>query len=374
MTPRLLAYVAALLILLGPTHAADLFPHKAEIRHATGFEVSYHDTYKIVRVLRPWKGARETFTYVLVQEGTPRPEGYEDAQTITVPVRRFVALSSTYLPHVEKIDAIDRLIGLGKASFVYSPAIRAEIANGRIVETGSDGSLNIETLVSLSPDLVMSYGSGNPAGDVHPKLMEVGIPAAVNGEFMEPSPLGRAEWLKFTALFFNLEKRAEVAFKEVETDYLRLATLTSGIDHRPTVFTNISWHGVWHASGGRSFMARMLDDAGADYIWKDDQSDRSIPLDFEAVLDRALHARYWINTGQWTSRQQALANDERYATFDAFKTGHMYNHNARANDTGGDDYWESGVANPHLVLADLIKIFHPHLLPDHTLHYYRRLP
>ena len=314
-----------------------------------------------------------TFTYVLVQEGTARPDGYEDAQTVTVPIRRFVALSSTYIPHVLKIGAVDRLVGLGKASFVYSPVIIDRIREGHIVETGSDGSLNVETLVSLSPDLVMSYGSGNPAGDEHPKLIEVGITAAVNGEFMEQTPLGRAEWVKFTALFFNLEDRAEHAFGEVEMEYQRLSGLAANVTERPTVFTNISWQGVWHASGGRSFMARLLKDAGADYIWKDDQSDRSIPLDFEAVLERALHARYWINTGQWMSKQQALENDERYESFDAYKAGRLYNHNARSNGTGGDDYWESGVANPHLVLADLIKIFHPALLPEHTLHYYQRL-
>lgn len=311
---------------------------------------------------------------MLVQEGTRRPEGYENAQTVTVPIRRFVALSSTYLPHVLKIGVVDRLVGLGKASFVYSPVIRDRIQEGHIAETGSDGSLNLETLVALSPDLVMSYGSGNPAGDEHPKLIEVGIAAAVNGEFMEQSPLGRAEWIKFTALFFNLEDRAKNAFDEVETEYHRLAALAAGVTDHPTVFTNISWQGIWHASGGRSFMASLLHDAGADYVWKDDQSDRSIPLDFEAVMERALRARYWLNTGQWTTRQQALESDERYGAFDAYKAGRLYNHNARSNDTGGDDYWESGVANPHLVLADLIKIFHPDLLPEHTLHYYRRLP
>ena len=369
-----LRMLVVLLVAASAVSGEDLFPHKARIRHATGFDVTYHETYKVVRVLRPWKGAKESFTYVLVQEGTPRPDGFDGAQTVTVPARRFVALSSTYLPHVEKIDALDRLVGLGKADFVYSPRIRDRIAEGHIAETGSDGSLNIETLVSLTPDLVMSYGSGNPAGDVHPKLMEIGIPAAVNGEFMEQSPLGRAEWIKFTALFFNLEDRAEVAFAEVEQAYGRLVELAADVPHRPSVFTNISWQGVWHASGGRSFMARLLRDAGADYVWKDNQTDRSIPLDFEAVLEKALQARFWINTGQWTSKAQALESDERYGSFDAFKMDRMYNHNARTNDADGDDYWESGVANPHLVLADLIGIFHPDLLPGHTLHYYRRLP
>lgn len=368
---RILAYALACTLLSGSIAGrAD----EVTVKHAIGFTVSYHDGYKVIRVLRPWKNAKETFTYVLVNRGTDPPDGFDGAQVVTVPVRRFVALSSTYLPHIERLGVVDRLIGVSSTGFVYSPVIRGRVTHGLIAETGSDGGLNVETLVSLEPDLVMTYGSGNPNSDVHPKLLELGIPVAVNGEFMEQTPLGRAEWMKFTALFFGLDGQADRVFSEIEKDYVRLSALVSALDHRPTVFTNISWQGVWHASGGRSFMARLIRDAGGDYVWKDDQTERSIPLDFESVLDRALDADVWINTGQWTSRDQALANDQRYGRFKAFKQRTLYNHNARSNEHGGNDYWESGVANPHRVLADLIKIFHPDALPDYSLYYYKRLP
>jgi iron complex transport system substrate-binding protein len=353
--------------------ATDYFPDKIEIRHAKGFSVEYHGHYKIVRVLNPWKGATETFTYVLTQKGAPPPSGHETAQHIAVPVERFISLSTTYLPHLEAIGAEASLVGLATASFVYADWIRERISDGRTVETGTDGGLNRETIVALRPDLVMTYGSGNPAGDAHPKLMEMGITAAINAEFMEGTPLGRAEWMKFTSLFYNREAEVNRTFTRIENRYAELSELGKKTVEKPTVFTNISWQGLWHASGGKSFIAVMLADAGADYVWKDNPSERSIPMEFESVLERAQTADIWINTGIWSSRQDARNADERYALFKAYQTGRMYNHVARVNEQGGNDYWESGVANPHLVLADLIKIFHPSALPDHELFYYQGL-
>jgi iron complex transport system substrate-binding protein len=353
--------------------STDYFPDQLDIRHARGFAVTYHHNYKVVRVLNPWKGATETFTYVLTQKGTPQPDGYPDAQQITVPIERFVSLSTTYLPHLEAIGAQESLVGLATASFVYADWVRKRVASGKTVETGTDGGLNREAIVAAEPDLVMSYGSGNPSSDPHPKLMELGIAAAINGEFMESTPLGRAEWMKFTALFFNREAAVERSFGKIERRYSELSKLGRSQTERPTVFTNISWQGLWHASGGKSFIAVMLQDAGSDYVWKDNSSERSIPLDLESVLERAQHANFWINTGIWNSREDAMSSDERYSLFDAYTKRMMYNHIGRLNQHGGNDYWESGVANPHLVLADLIKIFHPHLLPDHDLYYYRRL-
>jgi iron complex transport system substrate-binding protein len=354
-------------------HSTDYFPAKLEIRHAKGFSVEYHGNYKIVRVLNPWKSATEIFTYILTQKGTPPPIVSEEAQHIAVPIRRFVSLSTTYLPHLEAIGAQKSLVGLGTASFVYADWVRSRVEEGKTVETGTDGGLNREAIIAVEPDLVMSYGSGNPTSDPHPKLMEMGIGAAVNAEFMEATPLGRAEWMKFTALFFNREAEVEKTFGNIEARYTELSQLGRSTSANPSVFTNTSWQGLWHASGGRSFIAVMLADAGADYVWKDNPSERSIPLDFESVLERAQNGDYWINTGIWNSRTEAASSDERYSLFSAFKNKKMYNHIGRVNEHGGNDYWESGVANPHLVLADLIKIFHPDLLPDHTLYYYRKL-
>ena len=120
-------------------------------------------------------------------------------------------------------------------------------------------------------------------------------------------------------------------------------------------------------------MATFLKDAGADFLWSDNTSLGSLHLDLESVFLKAADAEYWLNTGQWRSLADGRSQDERYAYFAAFKPGKIYNNNALLNPHGGNDYWERGIVNPHLVLADMIKIFHPNLLPEHTLIWYRAL-
>jgi iron complex transport system substrate-binding protein len=146
------------------------------------------------------------------------------------------------------------------------------------------------------------------------------------------------------------------------------------VEKRPTVFRNIDHNGSWYVPGGQSFVAAFLRDAGADYLWADDRSSGGMPLGVEAVIERARNADFWLNPGICGSRKDIQAMDDRYRLFQALRTGHVYNNNAKVNERGGNDYWETGVANPHLVLQDLIHIFHPSLLPKHQLIWYRKLP
>jgi iron complex transport system substrate-binding protein len=219
----------------------------------------------------------------------------------------------------------------------------------------------------------MTYGVGNPEYDAHPKLLEAEVKVAMNSEYMETSPLGRAEWIKFIAMFFNREADADAIFGEMAQQYEALAAEAAGVTEKPTVFTGAPYGDTWYMPGGGSYVAKYLSDAGAEYLWADDESTGSIPLDFESVYERAADADYWLNTSSWMSIDDALAADARYGEFAALKNGMMYNNNARVNENGGNDYWESGVDNPHLVLADLIKILHPDLVPDHEFVYYRQL-
>ncbi|MEO1134353.1 MAG: ABC transporter substrate-binding protein, partial [Cyanobacteria bacterium J06639_1] len=354
--------------------AVDYFPHKIQTQHAAGFEVEYHNHYKVVTVRNPWRGATETFRYVLVQCGAPTPEDVAGAQVVEVPVRSAIALSTTHLPHFAKLDLLDRLVGVSRFRQVNTPAVREKIDRGELVETGSGSTLNVEGVLATRPDLVLTFGTGNAETDSHPKLLELGIPVAIVSEYMESSPLGRAEWLKFTALFFNAEKAATEVFAEIDRQYEATRQLVQNVDRRPTVFTGFSYNGTWFVPGGQSYVAQFLDDAGADYLWADRDTIGSIPLDFEAVFDRAVEAEYWLNGSQeWRTRADAIARDDRYGRFQALQESRLFNNDARLNPSGGNDYWESGMVNPHVVLADLIAMFHPELLPDRELVYYRRL-
>ncbi|MCL4828536.1 MAG: ABC transporter substrate-binding protein [Caldilinea sp.] len=351
----------------------DYFPEKLTIDYSEGWTIEYFNHYKVITVLNPWRNAEETFQYVLVQCGAPAPEGYDNAQIIETPINSIITMSTTQLPHLLKLERLDALIGHDDFAYVNTPEVRALIDAGKLIEVGGGADVNVELVLDANPDLVMTYGLGNPQWDAHPKLLEAGLKVALNSEYMETSPLGRVEWLKFTAVFFNEEAKATTVFDEIANRYNEMSEVAKAIEIKPTVFTGVMRGDAWNMPGGRSYVARFLADAGAAYLWAEDETTGSIPLDFEAVFERAADADFWLNTSSWTSRAEAAAADERYTQFNAYQTGAMYNNNARLNENGGNDYWEGGLANPDVVLADLIKIFHPELLPDHELVYYRQL-
>ena len=351
----------------------DYFPQKATLTQTQGFSVEYHNNYKVVTIKTPWPGATEGLQYVLVQCGTPAPEGFEPSQIVEVPAKSIMTMSTTYLPFLDKLGVLDRLVGVDDTTYVNNPAVLKMAEEGKLATIGYGAAVNVEKVLEVAPDLVMTYGSGSPDYDAHPVLIEAGVKVIVNAEWMETAPLGRAEWGKFVALFFNKEAAAETLFAETMSRYQELAAKAATVTSKPTLFTDSDYQGTWYVAGGKSFAAQMFKDAGASYLWADDENSASIPLAFEAVFEKAADADFWINVGYVSDLASLKANDARYADFAAFKNGKVWNNNKRANANGGNDYYESAVAEPDVVLADLIAIFHPELLAEHEFVYYQQL-
>ncbi|MEL6438186.1 MAG: ABC transporter substrate-binding protein [Cyanobacteria bacterium J06621_8] len=350
----------------------NYFPKRANINYATRFSVEYQNNYKIVTVNNPYPDANTSFKYVLVQCGTPAPKGFKQDQVITVPVNTVASLSTTHLPHLAKLGLVDKLVGVRNLKIVNTPEVVDKIKADKIAELGNN-NVNVERLLELAPDLVTTYGTGNPQTDSYPKLLEAGLKVAINAEYMESTPLGRSEWLKFTALFFNKEEKAEKVFGTISKNYQEFAAKTKAIKKRPKVFTGFNFKGTWYIPGCKSYPAQYLADAGAELICIGNSSG-SVPSSFENIFERAATADYWINVNQsWQNLKDIVKEDSRYSDFQAMQKGNVYNNNARLNENGGNDYWEGGISNPDLILADLIKIFHPELLPNHQLFFYQKL-
>jgi iron complex transport system substrate-binding protein len=354
------------------TSGVDYFPSKTKLVYAEGFSVAYHHNYKIVTIHSPWPHASMDLRYLLVQKGTQKPEGYEDAIVVDIPVNRVVTLSTSYLAYMDMLGIADRIVGHDDFKYVCTPSVRKMIDEGLISEVGEGARVNIEFLIELSPDLIMTFHTGNEQ-DAYPKLIEAGLPVVINAEFLEEHPLAMAEWIKFIALFFNSEQEANELFTDIALQYNELRARVKAVERRPTVLLGAPFQGTWWMAGGGSYVARLLEHAGASYLWKDNKETGAIPLDIESVYVRAADADFWINTGTWSRKDDALKHDTRFTDFKAYQEGNMYNNNRRTNGYGGNDFWESGRANPHLVLADLVTIFHPELLPEHDLVYYRNL-
>jgi iron complex transport system substrate-binding protein len=357
----------------------DYFPDKIELTYAEGFEVEYFNNYKVLRTLTPYPGATESVEYVLVQCGTPAPEGYEGAQMVEVPVDSFAALSTTQIPHLKALGHLDALVGMDTFGYqlVYEPEVIEMIAAGEVADMGSGTTINTELALDIAPDVVMANGF-DPSTDAHPILIDAGIFTVLNSEWLEPTLLGRAEWIKFTGAFFNEEVRAAEAFDHIVSEYEAVSDLAAGVpeDERATVLWNSysTYSESWIIPGQQTWVGQLLRDAGVDYVLMDDVPEASQDFSFENVIEAGLDAPLWIpNAFLVNTMDDLLAQDERYGDFTAFQSGEVYNDTNRVSANGGNDYWETGVTNPHLLLQDLVSIFYPDLLPDHELVFYKKL-
>jgi iron complex transport system substrate-binding protein len=349
------------------------------LRYAKVFSIISEGNATQITVHNPWQGARKDFHYLLAPRDRirDRPAG-GDTQTVAVPLRRAVTLTTTNIRHLENLGVLDALVGVGSGRYICSPEVRARLGAGRLRDVGDDMHLDLETLVALRPELLFTYVVGGSSDGGLAKLAEAGLPAAVEGSYMEETPLGRAEWIKFTAAFFGKSAAADSVFAEIDSSYRALAALGARAARKPTVVVGAPFGGSWWVPGGRSYVARLLADAGADYPWANDTTRGSLNLDLEAVLAKAGGAEFWLNGGEWKDLPDARAQDERYALFSAFREGNVWNNDrircGEGGATGGRDFFETGASRPDWVLADLIAILHPELLPGHAMRWYRRLP
>jgi iron complex transport system substrate-binding protein len=356
----------------------DYFPEKVAVKQASGLKIEYFNNYKVVSVLNPWRDAKEQFQYVLVQCGTPAPTGIaglEKAQIINIPINTIAVMNTTNLPMLDAQGLLDKLVGLDSFLYASNPKVREMIAADRLTELGEGGQVNIEKAIELKPDLVMTSGSGFPEYDAHPKLIEAKIATAVDGSYMENTPLGRAEWSKFVAVFFNTEGKAQASFDEISAKYEAVATKAKAATTKPSVLLNMPYKDTWSIPGGASYPARLLADAGASYAWSEDTTAGALPLKFEEVLNKSSQADVWLLNafGAFPDSKAVTALDPRYAEFSALKNGNTWNNDLKVNENGGNDYYETGAARPDLVLADLVKIFHPELMADHAFVFYRQV-
>ena len=356
----------------------DYFPEKATVKQASGLKLEYFNNYKVVTVLSPWRDAKEQFQYVLVQCGTPAPtgvSGLEKAQIVNIPIKTIVVMNTTNLPMLDAQGLLDKLVGLDSFLYASNPKVREMITAKKLEELGEGSGVNIEKAIALKPDLVMTSGSGVPEYDAHPKLIEAKIATAVDGSYMENTPLGRAEWSKFVAAFFNTEAKAEAGFSDISKQYAEIAAKAKAATSKPNVLMNMPYKDTWSMPGGKSFAAQLLADAGASYSWSDDTTTGALPLKFEEVLDKSSKADVWLLNafGAFPNAKAVTDLDPRYAEFAALKNGNAWNNDLKVNENGGNDYYETGAARPDLVLADLVKIFHPELMAEHAFVFYKQV-
>jgi iron complex transport system substrate-binding protein len=347
---------------------------RTTVQYAKGFRLEYVGNYKVISVQNPFEPQAKAVRYLLVPRGATRPAGYPDAQVIETPLRSLVGLSSMHVALADFLGASDLVVGVGSFKYVSAARVRQRIAAGQVYEVGQGKELNNELLVTHHPDLVMTTGWPGEGVDHFQTLRAAGVPVLINSEWVETTPLARAEWVKVLAALLNKEAIVNQKFDAVAREYQRLAALGCGAAKKPSVVVGLPFKDVWYVPDTDSYMAQFLRDAGATYHWDRTKAPSgSLALSFEAAAPVALGADYWLQTGSLATKAALLAQDARYAAFAPVKNNRVFNNNLRTNAQGSNDYWESGAMHPDLILADLLHILHPELLSTWTLRYYRPL-
>lgn len=354
---------------------SETFTEKVSIKHAKGFTIDYHENYKVVRIMNPFEKSTDTTTYFLVQRGTTIPVIAKNATVIQIPVRSLALTSSMHIGLLTFLDSEEILSGLSSLQYVFSPKVIEMIDAKKISEIGKDQGINEEQLITMHPDLLMTTGSPGSVKEHYALLSEAGIPVIFNSEWVEKTPLARAEWVKLMAALLNKEELVNRKFAETEQRYDKLLGLTSNVTTKPVILSGLNTKDTWYMPNGNSYMAQFFKDAGGNFPWKATYDAGSIPLGFETVYPVALTADVWMNVGfdPNDTKSTILAQDKRYSDFKAFRQNRVYSYNNRVNSCGSNDFFETGNVEPDVVLADLIHIFHPTLLPDHQLVYYKQL-
>ena len=345
----------------------------SSIKYAKGFNIYQYSDYKLVEVINPWQGANNIkFKYILYTTDLPPQHNFNDAIEIKIPIQKIVCLSTTHIGFIDKLQELETIVGVANKKLVYNKSLRKRIENKLVIDVGYEQSLNNELLMQLNPDIVMAYGVNSEITGVKNKLEELGLQTILNAEYLEQTPLGKAEWIKFIAAFYSKNNLADSIFTLTETKYNLLTNLVMIEENRPDILTGLPWKGTWHIPGSNSYAAHLIIDAGGNFLWNNN-SHEAIGMNIESVFELGHNCDIWINPGTAQSINDILSCDERLMKYSSYKQRNVFNNNNRINEFGGNDYWESGIVNPDIVLKDLISIFHPEILDDYNLFYYKKL-
>ncbi|AEM72304.1 ABC-type transporter, periplasmic subunit [Allomuricauda ruestringensis DSM 13258] len=364
-----------LVVLMGCKQAKKSQPVQKQestssITHATGFTVKKEADLTIIEVTAAWPGA-DNFKYALVpKEKLPSitfPQDEYDA-IVGTPVEKVVLTSTTHIEPLKQLGELKTIVGFPNTDYISSPEARKLIDSKQIKDLGMNDILNTEMVLELNPELIIGF-SINEENKAYHIIERAGIPLVYNGDWVEQTPLGKAEWVKFFAPFFQKEKLGDSIFVEVESSYKQAAALAKKAKSRPTVLTGGLYKDVWYVAGGNSWMAQFLKDANADYLWSNTEETGSIGLSLESVLENAQDAEYWFNPSAETKYSELTEANPHYQQFSAFTNKKVYSNAIEKGETGGLIFYELAPHRPDIVLMDFIKIVHPELLPEHQLQF-----
>jgi len=372
-----IVFISTFFLLIGckKNESAEISPAiipQNSIEYASNLSIVNYEGYTVVTVTDAWPNATEKLTYVLKETDVKVPDSLQKYTAVKVPLESVVVTSTTNIPFLEMLGVEDKLVGFPHTDYISSEKTRVLIDKGSVKNVGENEKLNIEQLIELSPDLIVTFGVDNNNTAIE-NLKKSGLNVLIQADWMEQSPLGKAEWIKLYGVLFGKEEEAKELFDKIVTSYNQAKNLVADKPADATVLYGSMYQDIWYVARGDSWAAQFMKDAHATYLWSDLKGTGSEGLSFEKVLVKAKTANFWISSGTFKTVEEFGKSNPHYPQFDAFTSKKVYTFEGKVGATGGTIYYELAPSRPDLVLKDYIKIFHPDLLPSYEFTFASKL-
>lgn len=339
--------------------------------YAENIRILKFKDYTKVELRNPWDTLKTLHTYILTdrKRDNANTGNMPEGTIVRTPLMNAIVYSSVHNSLLAETGAIKSIAGVCDIQYIKHPQIKEMYEGGFIADCGSSMSPDIEKIIDLNADAVLLSPFENSGG--YGRIESIGIPIIECADYMETSPLGRAEWMKFYGLLTGKEEETDSLFRKIEKQYLTLKHMTKDVHDRPTVITELKYSSAWYVPGGRSTTARMINDAGGDYIFSYTKESGSVPMSFETVLDKGQKADFWLikyNQKQDKTYSELKNDYSPYTNFDAWKNKRIFGCN-----TSYVNFYEETPFHPEALLRDLIIIFHPEIMKNEKTRYYTEL-
>lgn len=340
------------------------------LRYATNITIVDSCGYSVVTLRNPWDTVHTLHTYILVPYGAPLPHATPQGTVLRVPLSRSLVYSSVHTSLMGQLGAENAIAGVCDIKYFHMPFIRDGYASGRIADCGTSTNPDIERIIDLHPDAILlsPYQNNNGYG----RIEKLGIPIIECADYMEESPLGRAEWMLFYGRLFGMTTRADSLFAVVDSSYNSLKSRAAKSQECPLVMSDMMYASTWYIAGGKSITGRLYTDAGGRYAFADEEYASALPMSIEKVYDRAGNADVWLikyNREKDMTFADLAKENRAYTHFRPYRLRNVYGCN-----TGKLPFYEETPFRPDYLLSDLLRIFHGKAEEDScNLRYFSRL-
>ena len=339
-----------------------------QFRYARLISIVRNNDIYVATIKNPWDTTQILHRYCLRQRGdtvasplqvrsnsvpTPLPQ----ATQITVPLRNVVISSAVYCALWKELGAEASVKGICDTQYLMSKYWRDALSGKSVRDMGSSLNVDVERLMSVHCDAIL-MSPFNKA--TYGAIEKTEIPIIECADYMETSPLARAEWMRFYGLLSGRQREADSLFRCTEAAYMALKNKVAQTSVRPTVFMDLMYSGTWYQPGANSTTGRMIADAGGQYVFADYVQSGSVPLSFESVFKKAHDAQFWFvrsNEPEGMTYSLMKRLNEKYSFFDAWKKRRIWLCNLSR-----EAFFEEVPFHPERLLRDYITILHPELI------------